>query len=266
VSPSAGSEAVRDAYDGLEGRLYELMMGELLHLGGLASSLELAERAGIATGTRGVDLCCGNGASMRMLVQLVEVGSMQGIDISEKQVERTTTRTLRAGLEDRIEVRQGDATETGLPEGESDFVWSEDAWCYVPEKAELVAEAIRLTRPGGTIAFTDWTLCETPLSDAERARFFSVLKFPGLWSGDDYRKALVEGGCEIVEIGDTGRFASCFELYHSMFDQQLGWDLLQLVDNDRALVGILTQQLAFIRDLGREGKVAQTRVIARRGG
>jgi hypothetical protein len=51
-----------------------------------------------------------------------------------------------------------------------------------------------------------------------------------------------------------------------MFDQQLGWDLLQLVDNDRALVGILTQQLAFIRDLGREGKVAQTRVIARRGG
>ena len=63
-------EDVRDAYDGVEGRLYELMMGELLHLGGLQSSLELVECAGIEQGSRGVDLCCGNGASMRMLVQL----------------------------------------------------------------------------------------------------------------------------------------------------------------------------------------------------
>ncbi len=49
------SDDVRAAYDGFEGRLYELMMGELLHIGGLESSLELVERAGIAEGFRGVD-------------------------------------------------------------------------------------------------------------------------------------------------------------------------------------------------------------------
>ena len=38
------SDDVREAYDGVEARLYELMMGELLHLGGLISSLELVER------------------------------------------------------------------------------------------------------------------------------------------------------------------------------------------------------------------------------
>lgn len=258
------SDDVRDAYDGLEGRLYELMMGELLHLGGLASSLELVERAGIARGSQGVDLCCGNGASMRMLVQLVGVASMTGVELSRKQVERTTSRTQQAGLEDRIRVLHGDACATGLPDGEADFVWSEDAWCYVPDKARLVEEAIRITRPGGAIAVTDWTLGDTPLADPERESFFAALKFPGLWDAATYRDALVDGGCEIVEVCDTGRFARSFELYGEMFEQQLGWDVLQLAGGNRAFLDAITGQLAFIRDLGRAGKLEQTRIIARR--
>ncbi len=258
------SDDVRDVYDGVQGRLYELMMGELLHLGGLTSSLELAERAGIAKGSHGVDLCCGNAASMRMLVQLAGVASMVGVELSEKQVERSTSRTRRAGLEDRIRVVHGDACETGLPDGNADFVWSEDAWCYVPDKQKLVAEAVRITRPGGTIAFSDWTLGDTPLADSERDAFFAILKFPGLWDADAYRNALVGAGCEIVEICDTGRFARCFELYHDMFELQFGWDVLQIAGADRSLLDALTGQLAFIRDLGRAQKVSQTRVVARR--
>ena len=161
------SEDVSQAYDGIEGRLYELMMGELLHLGGLVSSLELAEQAGIGDGMRGIDLCCGNGASMRMLLQQLGVASMTGVDLSTMQIDRATKSTRAAGLEDRIEIVHGDATATGLPEGSADFVWSEDAWCYVPDKAALVVEAIRLVKPGGTLAFTDWTLGETPLRDEE---------------------------------------------------------------------------------------------------
>ncbi len=264
MTASVTTDDVRDAYDGVEGRLYELMMGELLHVGGLTSSLELVERAGIAKGARGIDLCCGNGASMRLLVRLADVASVIGVELSEKQVERTTSRTLKASLEDRIRVVHGDACETGLPGAEADFVWSEDAWCYVPDKAKLVAEAIRITRPGGTIAFTDWTLGDTPLADSERDAFFAILKFPGLWSAEAYRKALVDGGCEIVEIRDTGRFARCFELYGDMFDLQFGWDVLQIAGANRSLLDALTGQLAFIRDLARAGKVSQTRVVARR--
>ncbi len=263
-SPTSTTDEVRDAYDGVEGRLYELMMGELLHVGGLGSSLELAERAGIAKGARGIDLCCGNGASMRMLVQLVEVASMIGVELSEKQVERTTSRTQQAGLEDRIRVVHGDACETHLPAAGADFVWGEDAWCYVPDKARLVAEAVRVTRPGGTIAFTDWTLGDTPFADSERDAFFALLTFPGLWSADAYRNALVDGGCEIVEICDTGRFARCFELFVDMFDLQFGWDVMQIAGVSRSLLDALTGQLAFVRDLGRADKVRQTRVVARR--
>ena len=264
MTNSVTSDDVRDAYDGVEGRLYELMMGELLHLGGLTSSLELAEQAGIAKGSRGVDLCCGNGASMRMLVQLVEAASVIGVELSEKQVERATARTRQAGLEDRIRVVHGDACETGLPDGKADFVWSEDAWCYLPDKGKLIAEAVRITRPGGTIAFTDWTLGDTPFSDAERQSFFAILKFPDLWDADTYRNALVDAGCEIAEICDTGRFVRSFELYGDMFDLQFGWDVLQIIGADRSLLDAFTGQLAFIAELGRAGKVGQTRIVARR--
>ena len=107
-------------------------------------------------------------------------------------------------------------------------------------------------------------LGDTPLLDSERESFFAILRFPGRWDAAAYRDALVEGGCEIVEICDTGRFARCFELYADMFELQLGWDALQITGANPALLGALTGQLAFIRDLGRAGKVSQTRVVARR--
>jgi len=37
----------------------------------------------------------------------------------------------------------------GLPSDSADFVWSEDAWCYVPDKPKLIAEAARIVRRGG---------------------------------------------------------------------------------------------------------------------
>ncbi len=49
---------VVSVYGGAEGALWELVMGRQIHVGGFKSSMALAECAGIAAGTRGVDLCC----------------------------------------------------------------------------------------------------------------------------------------------------------------------------------------------------------------
>jgi len=50
-------EDVQAVYDGAEGDLWELVMGEQIHIGGFVSSMDLAERAGIGGGMTGVDLC-----------------------------------------------------------------------------------------------------------------------------------------------------------------------------------------------------------------
>ena len=50
-----GLKDVQAVYSGPEGELWELVMGQQIDLGGLRSSIELAEKAGIRPGWRGVD-------------------------------------------------------------------------------------------------------------------------------------------------------------------------------------------------------------------
>ena len=57
--------------------------------------------------------------------------------------------------------------ESVLAAGSADFVWGEDAWCYVTDKPKLIAEAARVVKSGGTIAFTDWVEGPAGLTDAE---------------------------------------------------------------------------------------------------
>jgi len=46
-----GLADVNAVYDGNEGDLWELVMGQQIHIGGLRSSMELAERAGVTGGS-----------------------------------------------------------------------------------------------------------------------------------------------------------------------------------------------------------------------
>ena len=75
-------------YDGREGDLFELFMGQQIHIGGFRSSMDLADRAMLAAGQHGVDLFCGNAAGMRFLVRFREVTSMPGVDASPPMVAR----------------------------------------------------------------------------------------------------------------------------------------------------------------------------------
>jgi hypothetical protein len=50
-----GLADVQPVYDGAEGDLWQLPMGEQIHIGGLSSSMELGDRAGLAEGTGDVD-------------------------------------------------------------------------------------------------------------------------------------------------------------------------------------------------------------------
>ena len=150
-----GLSDVQAVYSGPEGDLWELVMGEQIHIGGFASSMDLAERAGLGAGMKGIDLCCCTGAGMRFLVRFRGVEAMTGVDATDTVVARGRERCAAEGLGERISFTQADVTASGLPDASADFVWGEDAWCYVVDKGKLVSEAARLVKPGGTIAFTD---------------------------------------------------------------------------------------------------------------
>jgi ubiquinone/menaquinone biosynthesis C-methylase UbiE len=255
-----GLADVQAVYDGPEGDLWELVMGEQIHIGGMSSSIELADRACIAEGSHGVDLCCCNGAGMRFLVRCRKVAHMIGVDATERVVKRGRQRTKQEGLSGRVEFVVADATRSGLPDESADFVWGEDAWCYVEDKRELIAEATRLARSGGKIAFTDWVTGPEPMSDQEAERYLRLMKFPNVVAIDDYRSLLEEHGCRIDAAEDTGRFASHVDLYLDMLDKQLTYDVLKLIGFDMGLT--LDSKLMFVRQLAHEGKIQQGRIVA----
>jgi len=259
-----GLAEVNAVYDGAEGDLWELIMGHQIHVGGLNASLDLAERAAIGEGMKGIDLCCCNGAGMRALVRFRGVASMTGVDATATVIERGKQRTLEEGLADRVHLIRANACASGLPAASADFVWGEDAWCYVDDKPGLVREAARLARPGGTVAFTDWVEGPTGLSSQEADRFLGFMKFPTLEDLPGYRALLERNGCNVRVAEDTGRFPAYMDLYMNMLEMQLTYDALRLINFDMDLMQTLGHEMSFLRDLAREGKVVQGRFIARK--
>jgi ubiquinone/menaquinone biosynthesis C-methylase UbiE len=259
-----GLADVNAVYDGAEGDLWELIMGQQIHIGGFQSSMDLAERAGIGAGQRGVDLCCCNGAGMRFLVRLREVAAMTGVDATGSVVEKARARCENEGLADRIQLVEADACATGLPGGEADFVWGEDAWCYVVDKPKLIAEAARIVKPGGVIAFTDWVEGPAGLSDAEAGMFLQGMKFANVQDIEGYRGLLEKSGCEVLEASDTGRFAPYVNLYLNMVEMQLTWDALRVLDFDTDRLESVAGGFNFFKDLAEAGKIAQGRFVARK--
>lgn len=259
-----GLKDVQAVYSGPEGDLWELVMGEQIHLGGLGSSLELAEKAGIGPGMTGIDLCCCNGAGMRFLVLFRNVDRMQGVDATETVIRRGKCRCEAAGVADRIGFTHADVCDTGLPSAQADFVWGEDAWCYVIDKNRLIAEAARLVKSGGRIAFTDWIEGPRGLSDSEAKRFLTFMKFPNIQDMDGYKKLLADHGCEVLVAEDTGRFAPCVDLYLNMLNTQLTYDALRIIGFNEPMMQTLGGEMNFIGELAHARKIAQGLFVARK--
>jgi len=259
-----GLSKVISVYSGVRGDFMELLFGQQIHIGGMGASIDLAERAGIGEGQKGIDLCCCTGAGMRCLIRFRDVASMIGVDATEGVVERGRERCRDEGLADRIRFVAGDACQSGLPTAGADFVWGEDAWCYVADKPKLISEAARLVRPEGVIAFSDWVEGPIELSDAEAQRFLGMMSFANVEDIGGYTRLLSQNGCEVLVAEDTGRFATHMDLYLKMIEMQLTYDVLATLAFRKDLLQTMIEGFRFLSEISRAGKVVQAQFIARR--
>ena len=262
VTKNIGLKEVQAVYSGAEGDLWELIMGEQIHIGGFKSSMALATRAGIQKGMKGVDLCCCSGAGMRFLVRFIGVGAMRGVDATAAVVKRGRARCRDEGLKEKIAFTLADVIRSGLPSASADFVWGEDAWCYVEDKTRLIAEAARIVKPGGIVAFTDWVEGPAGLTAEEAERFLQFMKFPNVQDLSGYCDLLKANGCKVTVAEDTGLFGKYVDLYLQMLDMQLTFDALKIIAFDAALMGAMAQEMVFMQGLAHAGKIAQGMFVA----
>ena len=132
------------------------------------------------------------------------------------------------------------------------------------DKAKLIAEAARLVKPGGVVAFTDWIEGPAGLSQAEADRFLAFMKFATIQDLKGYKDLLTANGCEVQVAEDTGRFAPYVDLYLDMLNKQLTYDALRIIGFDMAMMQGLGGEMVFMQQLAHAGKIAQGIFIARK--
>jgi ubiquinone/menaquinone biosynthesis C-methylase UbiE len=205
---------VSDAYDTEIGILWEVLMGEHIHVGGEAETKRLAEKIGIDASTYLLDVCSALGGPARFLASTYNT-KIVGIDITETMIKKSIERTEKAGLADLIEFRRGNALDIPAKSNTFDVVWGQDAWCYITSKVRLIKEIVRVCKPGGTIGFTDWILGSTPISSQEEADFlFEFMLFPNMETLEGYRLLLENNNCKVLEVEDLQEdFAKHMHIY-----------------------------------------------------
>ncbi|MEI6423801.1 MAG: methyltransferase domain-containing protein, partial [Lentisphaerota bacterium] len=242
--------------------LWELVMGEQIHVGGWKSSKTLADKAGIRKGIKVLDLCSALGAGLRFLVLNYDVKAY-GLDATKHMIDEARKRAKDAGLSAKIKMKLGDVTDIPWPDETFDVVWGEDAWCYVGDKKKLVEEAFRVLNPGGKIAFTDWIEAEGKLADKEAERINAFMKFPYMETRKGYAEILRDAGFRIESSEDlTADFADHIELYIKMLTEQLTFDALRIIGNDFNLFQAMGQEMAFMLEMARKNKFGRCRVVA----
>jgi ArsR family transcriptional regulator len=100
-----------------------------------------------------VDLGAGTG---RMLLLLGDKAKKAvGLDLSQQMLNIARAEAAKAGL-GHTELRHGDIADTRLPDGCADLVTIHQVLHYLTDPAAAVAEAARLTAPGGRLVIADF--------------------------------------------------------------------------------------------------------------
>jgi ubiquinone/menaquinone biosynthesis C-methylase UbiE len=115
-------------------------------------SAALLDRVGIRPGQVAGDLGCGPSGIIELLAGRVSPGGrVVGVDADPVHVAMARQLAASRRLAD-VEIMEADARHTGLPPGSFDLVHARTLLVNVPEPAEVVAEMVRLVRPGGWVA------------------------------------------------------------------------------------------------------------------
>ncbi len=109
---------------------------------------------GLDQQARVLDLGAGYGGAARYLARKFGC-RVAALNLSEKENERNRAMNREQGLEDRIDVLDGSFEDVPFEDAVFDVVWSQDSFLHSGDRERVIAEAVRVLKPGGFLVFTD---------------------------------------------------------------------------------------------------------------
>jgi len=211
--------------------VFEEVLREAIHPGGLNLTRHIAERACIGKGSLLLDVACGKGTSDRFLAQ--EVGCrVVGVDLSENMIQYS--REKAGENHDRVMLVQGNGECLPFRDSSFDFVLFECTFSLFQDKSRVSAEAFRILRSRGKLLMSDLYVKEPSkgpvstvfpcaagaLTICDYLKLFSESGFEELLR-EDHSKELVKLYFDIIfKFGSLDRFCELISKGKNAIEKQ----------------------------------------------
>lgn len=156
----------------------------------------------LPAGSRVVEIGCGRGVGMQLIVRAFRPASAEALDIDPKMI-RLTERRLRSVKESPVAVRQADVHRMPYPDGSIDAVFDFGVLHHLENWKQGLDEVVRVLRPQGYFYIEEYF----PALYAN-AFFGRLLAHPteDRFQGPDFRAALDDAGLRLLEGGSESRY------------------------------------------------------------
>ena len=208
-----------DEYDDNLVTLLELVWGAGFLAPGGADNVRQTVAGVDITGSEVLDIGCGIGGAD--LVLAGELGAhVTAIDIEAPLLARARDHATAAGLAGRIDFHLVEPGALAFADQSFDHVFSSGVLIHVEDKPAMLADILRVLRPGGWLLAYDWMKGTEPYSDDMRHWF----RMEGLTYAMDhlgnYRRFLEQAG--FVDIGTEDGNAEYLALCRREYAQMQG--------------------------------------------
>lgn len=164
----------------------------------------LYAKAGIQPGDHVLDAGCGIGGSTIWMAK-THGNRVTGITISAKQASYAANHAKRHGVADKVDFQVADFCATPFADASFDVVWALESSCHALNKADFLAEAYRLLRPGGRVVVCDGFLLKRDFTDDQWQAVVTCLNgwaVPNLCARDEFNGLLSEQGFHDIVCHD----------------------------------------------------------------
>jgi len=145
----------------------EVLWGEgFLSPGGAEEVREILKSIDLK-GKSVLDIGCGTGGVEVVLAKVLCAGSVTGIDVEPQLIDCSQQRIEQHRLQDRVSLKLVKPGPFDFPDNHFDVVFSKDSMIHIADKNALFKEVLRVLKPGGQFAASDWLVGEDAESSTE---------------------------------------------------------------------------------------------------
>jgi len=163
-----------------------------------------AEIAEIKQSELVLDAGCGVGGSAIWLAN--NIGArVVGITLVPKQIEFAKRFAQEKNIENLVDFRIMDFTNTSFPDETFDVVWAIESICHTPDQRLFLAEAYRILKRGGRLLVSDYYISKHDLENSEKKTledWLNATAAPGIPSSDEFRGYLADQRFQDIQFFD----------------------------------------------------------------